>query len=156
MRDDVVGEHLLGLDRLPVLDAARIDGDRHFGEPGAQFLHRFDPLDDVLRGADPDDVVLDHLVVGHVGEVLHDARGVEAVTGGLEHRLRRHLVLVLQQHRGVALEEAAHHLLGLALGGVAIEVEMTGVNPDDVRLVAVLGAGRAVNVELRAQRLVGQ
>ena len=38
----MVSKHLLRLDGLPVLDAARIDGDRHLGQPFAQFYHRLD------------------------------------------------------------------------------------------------------------------
>jgi hypothetical protein len=63
---------------------------------------------------------------------------------------------VLQKDRRVALEKAAHHLLGFALGGVAVEVEMTGVDPHDVGRVTVLLARGAVNIELRPQRLIGQ
>jgi hypothetical protein len=58
MRHHVVREHFLRLDRLPVLDAARIDGNGNLGQPFAELLHRFDTLDDVLRRADPDDVVI--------------------------------------------------------------------------------------------------
>jgi hypothetical protein len=70
----------------------------------------------------------------------------------------RTLVHVLPYHNPAVLasQEPAHHLLGLALGGVAVEVEMAGVDPDDVRRVAVLLAGGAVDIELRPQGLVGQ
>ena len=43
-----------------------------------------DARGDVLGRPDPDDVALDHLLVGRRRELLHDPGGVEAVAGGLE------------------------------------------------------------------------
>ena len=49
-----------------------------------------------------------------------------------------------------------HPVARLAHRGVAVLVEVAGVDPDDVRLGAVLGALRAVEVELLLERLVRQ
>src|SRR3954468_13347601 len=146
VRDHVRSEQLLRLDRLPVLDAARVDGDRDLGQTVAHLADGLDPLDHVLRRPDPDDVLLDHLVVGHVGELLHDPGRVEAVAGALELLLRLQLVLVLEQDGRVALQEPAHHRLGLALRRVAVLVDVARVDPHDVRLVTVLARGRAIEV----------
>src|SRR5438874_2000361 len=154
VRDDLGGEQLLRLDRLPVLDAARVDGDGNLGQPVADLAYRLDALDHVLRRPDPDDILLDHLVVRHVAELLHEPGCVEAVAGAFELLLRLQLVRVLEQHGRVALEEAAHHRLRLALRRRAVLVDVARVDPDDIGLVAVLARGRPVDVELLAQRLV--
>src|SRR5205823_8164665 len=56
VRDDAVREQLLVLDRLPVLEVARVDGDRNLRQTLADLAHGLDPLDHVLRRADPDQV----------------------------------------------------------------------------------------------------
>ena len=155
MRHDEVGEQLLRLDRLPVREPAGVDRDRHLGQPLADVADRLDPLDHVVRGADPDDVAVDHVVVGRRGELLHDPGDVEAVAGGV-HVVVRRQVVVARERRGVALEELPHPALGLAPGRVAVLVDVAGVDPDDVRLGAVLGALGAVEVELVLERGVGK
>src|SRR3954470_23782892 len=149
-RDHVLGEQLLRLDRLPVLDAAGIRRDRDLGQPLADLDRLPDPLDHVVRRADPDDVARDHLVVRRRRELLHDPRGVEAVAGRVERVGRRHRVL--GQRRRVPLEEAAHVPLSLAPGELGVVVDVAGVDPDDVRRRAVLRAFRAVEVELVLER----
>ena len=154
MRHHRRGEQLLGLDRLPVLGAAGVDRDRDLGQPRAELLHRLDPLDHVRRRPDPDDVAVDHRVVRRLRELLEDPGGVEAVAGRVQLVRRRRLVL--RQRRGVALQEADHPLLRLALRDLAVLVDVAGVDPDDVRLGAVLGALRAVEVELLGEGRVRQ
>src|SRR6266571_5368937 len=70
--DDVLGEELLRLDRLPVLDAARVRRDRDLRQPLADLDRLADALDHVVRRPDPDDVAGDHLVVRRRRELLHD------------------------------------------------------------------------------------
>src|SRR5207245_4865724 len=63
VRHNPSGEQLLLLDRLPVFEAARVHGDGYLGQAFADVDHVLNALDDLVRGPDPDDVALDHLVV---------------------------------------------------------------------------------------------
>src|SRR5439155_24703186 len=123
---------------------ARVDRDADLGDALAELARRFDPPHDVLRGADPDVVVLDELLVWHLRELLRDPRGIEAVAGFDEVVLRRHLVL--EQRRRVAVDEAGHPVARLAERRLTVLVEVAGVDPDDVGLGAVLRALGAVEV----------
>src|SRR5579859_255153 len=152
MWDDEVGEHLLGLDRLPVLESAWVDRDRDLGQPLADLARVLDAGDHVVRRPHPHDVAGDHLVIRGGRKLLHDPRGVEAVAGLVQFLVRG----AFGQRRGVALEEATHSLLGVAPGDLAVLVHVAGVDPDDVGFVAVPAAALAVDVELLLERLVGQ
>src|SRR5919106_121261 len=149
------GEDLLRLDRLPVLEPARVDGDRDLRQALADVAHGLDALDHVLGCPDPDDVALDHLLVGRLGQLLEDPGRVEPIPGGLELVRGRQLVS-LGERGGVPGQEALHALLRLAPGRIAVVVQVARVDPDDVGLGAVLGAPGAVEVELVLQGGVGQ
>ena len=134
VRHDPRGEELLRLDRLPVGEPARVHRDRHLRQALADVAHRLDPLDHVVRRADPDDVVLDHLLVGRRRPAPRGSRPCRS-------RSRRPASprpaagVVLGERRGVAREELLHALLGLPPRGVAVLVDVARVDPDDVRLV---------------------
>src|SRR5688572_3754874 len=148
-------EDLLRLDRLPVLEPARVHGDRDLRQAFADVPHGLDALDHVLGRPDPDDVALDHLLVRSLGQLLEDPGRVEAVAGRLE-LIRGRQLVAFGERRGVPGQEALHPLLGLAPGRVAILVQIARVDPDDVRLRAVLGTLGPVEVELVFQRGVRQ
>src|SRR6516165_7415015 len=73
MRNHMSCEQFLRLDRLPMLDTAGIDRDCDLSEPLAQLVNRFDPLNNILQRSNPNDVLLDHLVIRHIRKRFHNA-----------------------------------------------------------------------------------
>ena len=75
-RNHVLGEQMLRLDTLPVLQTPKVRDDRQFTN-SALFFETFDLADYLFRRADEADLLFHNLVVRELGQRLQRAAGIK-------------------------------------------------------------------------------
>ena len=129
----MLGEEVLGLDGLPVLDAAKVADDDHLIESANLLVQPPDLLDHLLRCPQETQLFFDALVISDMAPPLHYTAGVEAIASGCQ------LFLAVSQRidrRGVEIQEIAHVPFGFCPDLLLIFIEINEPNETDVGRVA--------------------
>src|SRR5262249_58888975 len=85
-RHHLLCKQVLRLDRLPVLEAAKISHNGQFGD-AAFLLELFDLRNDFFGRTDEADLLFDNLLIGEPRQAFQRAAGIKAVTLGAQFRL---------------------------------------------------------------------